>query len=257
MINLSRSRTLSRLSSFKIFNHNTCVDRRCNSSSCGSGSGVISTLLIGDDAASWRLAGFSIEKDNELTFGKLKIKFLGKSNLRGCLGWELGGERSNEGPVRVEVNQAVSSAGNNISHPNGVSSIDHIVMKVNSSAHAEEALGALGINKIRETINTEKKISYSFYRPGGLILEVVAAIPSADGLTNETEKPGSDGLYTNIWGITFVTRDIDHTHQYLKEITKPSWPAVQKNRRITTLDSKGIDISLRVAFITPHVRAVA
>lgn len=234
----------------------------------------MNNLVVGDDSSAWRMIGFNFEKENELSFGDLNINFVGKSERRGCLGWNFhreselfdiasSGEKINNEKSGNRI--MFDSNSDNMLHPNGVVGIDHVVIKVNDTKIAEKNLASLGIKKVKETFNSEKNISYSFYRLKGFILEVISSVQtptgsSSDQLIKSTKTENDDNIYkemyTNIWGITFVTKDINHTHQYLKELTKPSWPAVQKNRRITTLDSKSVDISLRIAFITPHMRTV-
>ena len=78
----------------------------------------------------------------------------------------------------------------------------------------------------------------------GVIVEVIApSIPVKD----------SDVL-SRIWGITFVTRDLDSTHAFLRDCTKAPWDAIQPGRKITTLkrDARGVS-SLAIAFMSPHV----
>ena len=68
-------------------------------------------------------------------------------------------------------------------------------------------------------------------------------------------------------GLAFVAHDIDKLKDSLQDLVGTVKPAVQPGRRIVTLrrrraspkpsssdDSSGVDISVAVAFMTPHAR---
>lgn len=91
-----------------------------------------------------------------------------------------------------------------------------------------ERRGELGGQPIRQI----------FFRFGEVIVEVVGA-PAAAG----------DGPST-LWGITYVTADIDATAAFFGERTTPVKSAVQPGRRITTVRHRELDISVRTAMIS-------
>ena len=123
--------------------------------------------------------------------------------------------------------------------------MDHLVMVTDDIDRSIAALDGLGLRPIRRTDKVRKGVTQVIFRPGHTILELVHSNRSATSLAS----PGS-----RLWGLTLVTRDIDHTHAYLKDSTKPPWPAVQPGRRITVLKSEGVSVA--VAIMSKHVKGL-
>lgn len=168
-------------------------------------------------------------------------------------------------------------------HPNTVYEIDHIVVKTADIHRTEEAFAAAGLVLKRRHIYKEKRLEQLFYKPRNTIIEVIAswrdessaagtgtstvAAPdvgsntstttlnnntNANGGTDENMSPARNMYDSYIWGITFSCRDIDSLHESMPLTTKPPYAAIQKRRLFTTLASNKHDISLPLAFITPH-----
>jgi hypothetical protein len=128
------------------------------------------------------------------------------------------------------------------SHKNGVVGIDHIVLRTSNGEFVKSELQSVGIPLKREMWDDAKGMTYMFYRPSNTIIEVLASSNTHDA-----------GMTSSLWGITFTCLDIDKTHTHLSESTKKPWSAKQLGRRITTLDGARHDISIPIAFISPHV----
>lgn len=130
-------------------------------------------------------------------------------------------------------------------HPNGVVGVDHLVMITDDIGRSIDALDGLGLRPLRRTDKVRKGVTQVIFRPGHTILELVCSTRTATSLPSPK---------SSLWGLTLVTRDIEHTHAYLKHSTKPPWPAVQPGRQITVLKSKGVSVA--VAFISKHVKGL-
>ena len=103
-----------------------------------------------------------------------------------------------------------------------------------------ESLLSIGVHPRRER-DAElggRPIRQIFFRLGEVILEVVGS--------PETTSEGPSAL----WGITYVTADIDATSSFFGDRTTPAKDAVQPGRRITTLRHHELGISVRSAIIS-------
>jgi hypothetical protein len=235
-------------------------------------------FYIADSAAAWSGAGFGIKDGSYAEFGEIRLWFQGEGVGRGAIGgkrgvtaWSFANLNINSNPQCDELCSipllprseivvgtgagagAGAGAGTGVvsyaaSHPNGVAGIDHIVLRTACPDWVESEFLLHGIKKRRENINSKLGFRYSFYRPSNTILEVVSKISKYEGASDGCDRPKA-----YIWGITFATHDIEFTHNKLKGLTKPPWDAVQAGRRITTLNTNAVDISTKVAFISPHV----
>ena len=213
------------------------------SESKSSKSVHLSELAVGDRPESWKRAGFSVGLSDSVQFGDLSINLTGLGT-RGITSWSFDPEvsMSNICDIPVANTRGVASFAmrpEDYVHANGVHSIDHIVVKCGDVAHAESQFNSIGMSPNRKVTNQSKGMHYLFYKTGSTIIEVVCPI----------FKNSERGF---IWGITFVTPDIDATYDYLKPLVKTPWNAVQPGRRIMTLNTEHLDISVKMAFISPH-----
>jgi hypothetical protein len=130
-------------------------------------------------------------------------------------------------------------------HPNGVISIDHVVLLSPDLNRTVLALAAIGATPRRERdgVLGGQKIRQIFFRLGEVIVELIGS------LNTSAEGPST------LWGITYVVKDIDATASYFGSATSEVKDAVQPGRRITTLRHREFDLSVRTALISPHVRA--
>lgn len=137
-------------------------------------------------------------------------------------------------------------------HTNRVTGVDHVVVRTTDWRATAAAFAALGLLPKRQTIVAHMGMTQLFYRAEvqpSPIIEVVG--PS------EAKVPAAGQVgHAELWGLTFVSADLDETHKALSNCTQPPWAAVQAGRRITTLQRKEEQgISLALAFMSPHVRA--
>ena len=175
---------------------------------------------------------------------------VGSNHGSGIVGWSLGGlpsgfsgELDGIATARSDGCGAVPSVASPAApaeHANGVTAIDHVVLLSPDPDRTVAAMGAVGERPRRERRGElgGQSIRQIFFRFGEVIVEVVGA-PVAAG----------DGPST-LWGITYVTADIDATAAFFGERTAPVKPAVQPGRRITTVRHRELDISVRTAMIS-------
>jgi hypothetical protein len=212
---------------------------------------TLAELLVADPPDAWRAAGFAVDDDGVCRVGSVRIRLLGGAQGTGVAGWSLRGlaeERSDvdgvpttsaDEPAPDEADQSVAG------HPNGTTHIDHVVLLTPHLARTVRALGDIGLEARRQRDGElgGSPMRQVFYRLGEVILEVVGA-PDVAG-----EGPAT------IWGLTHAVADIDAAAALLGEHASPVKDAVQPGRRITTLRTRELGISVRSALISPHVRA--
>ena len=135
----------------------------------------------------------------------------------------------------------------NSSHRNGVYEIDHIVLRSRNGDSTRASFAALGMEMKKEMSNDAKTSRQNLYRPSKTIIEVISPMTQ--------EKSPSAPLSNIIWGLTFSCSDIEKIHSMLPATTKPPYNAVQVGRKMTVLDTLKHGIPLRIAFMSPHVKA--
>jgi hypothetical protein len=206
-------------------------------------------VTVCDSPSAWATAGFAVAEDGTVQVGDFRIFLTGAQQQRGASSWSFRdlplAQQSRGELCGVPLQPTAGTASTQQPHANGVVRLDHIVLRCPDAAVAQAELQAVGIDLRRQTLNEKTRTLYSFYRPGFTILEILSPHPA--------DKPsGAERGF--IWGLTFSCSDLDATHRFLGNVTRPPWPAMQKGRRITTLDTKSLDISLKIAFMTPHVK---
>ncbi len=208
---------------------------------------ALNGLDIADEAGAWRAAGFAVGLDGVCRIGGLDVALVGRDRGLGIVGWVLSGlPDSTEDLDGVPTRIADPSASPEPSaHPNGVVGVDHVVLLSPDLARTAAALGAVGVHARRERDGelAGQPIRQVFFRVGEVILEVVGS-PDTVG----------DGPST-LWGVTYLVADIDAAAEYFGDRTSRVKDAVQPGRRITTLRHRELDLSVRTALITPHVRS--
>lgn len=214
----------------------------------------VAELQVADRPGAWAAAGFVVGDDDTCRVGTLRIRLLGPEvavdGRRGIVGWGLAGWRATaedvDGIPTTAVGPDHATAPGAPYHPNGVTHVDHVVLASPDLERTVAALAAIGLEPRRERDGQlgGRGVRQVFYRPeAGPILELVGTPGTASA------EP------SRLWGITHVVADIDASAAFLGERTGPVKDAVQPGRRITTLRTRELDMSVRTALITPHVRA--
>ena len=204
-------------------------------------------LDIADDSGAWSALGFAAE-GTTVRIGTTDLVLRGSDVTgpasTGILGWTIGTD-SDVVPdlidgITTRVGDGGAGSANAPSHPNGVSTIDHVVAMTPDLDRTIEALTESGF-ELRRVRDAGGGRHQAFFWVGNVVLEVVG-------------DPKAPSGPARLWGLAFVTDDIDATAAFLgaDRCTKPG-AAVQKGRRICSL-TPAAGLSIPVAFMTPHDR---
>lgn len=201
-------------------------------------------LLIGDDPRAWAAAGFTIS-DRSTTIGSIEIGFT-EHGGEGVIGWELTDidDGSIDGIMSIATDRPPAVP---IEHPNGVSRLDHVVIRTPDLDRTEASLRAFGFSprRTRDVPGTEPAIRQVFFWAGEAILEVVGP------------AEGDGGRPASIWGLALTTDDLDAAVAVIGTHLSQPKPAVQPGRQIATVDTRSLGIAPALALMTPHVAGAA
>ena len=205
----------------------------------------LTLLEIADPAASWHAAGLPVA-DDAVQLERTRLQLTADSAATGVTGW--GFEPSPPGEtldgVPLVASGAIPSTGTSAGpHPNGVTSIDHVVV---ATPHLDRTIDALvdagfELRRTRATRLGDRPATQAFLWAGDVILEVMGV----DG--EEGDGPAT------IWGLAMVADDLDRTVAWLgPDRCGPAGDAVQTGRRIATVRTRALGISVPIALMTPH-----
>lgn len=215
-------------------------------------------LLVGDNPDAWIEAGFSVT-NNETSIGGISLRFVepehpaasGAGGISGgIVGWELtdigtdsepdAAEHSIDGIFTAKTDGPPAEP---ISHANGVSHLDHVVVMTPDIERTTTALRSSGLSakRTREVPGTDPVKLQVFFWAGETILEVVGpAVATGTG-------PAS------IWGLAVTTNDMDQAVAAVGPNISTPKPAVQPGRQIATINTRGLGMKTALALMTPHV----
>ncbi|RHW27508.1 glyoxalase [Nocardioides immobilis] len=207
---------------------------------------TIDELLVADPPEAWQAAGFVVGPDAVCRVGTVGIRLVGRDRGTGIVGWTL--RDLAPGMIAGELDGIPTTASDRSSsappsHPNGVVSVDHVVLLSPDLRRTVGALEAIDLHPRRERDGDLGGVPMRqvFFRLGEVILEVVGSPDQA------TEGPAT------LWGVTHVVADIDATADLLGEHVGRVKDAVQPGRRIATLRHRELGMSVNTAVISPHV----
>lgn len=204
---------------------------------------TIDELLLGDDADSWRSAGFDVT-DDVVVIGSVRVRCTGDGASPDR--WSL---RPLDDPLPDSVDGIATTSSTAdlpepVEHPNHVVGMDHVVLRSPDLDRTTRAIEALGVDcrRVRDTAIGDTPIQQRFFRFGPTIIELVGP-PTPTG-----DDPAT------IWGCACTVDDIDAAASALGAACSPPKPAVQPGRRIATVRTRDLGISVTIALMTPHVR---
>lgn len=209
---------------------------------------TLRSLIIGDTAAAWTAAGFTVKDNNgraSTGIGDIEIELVGAEGGRGIVGW-----RFDETQLPPDINsidgvqtlRGGTEPAPALDHPNTVSHLDHVVMFTPDLQRTVAALTSSGFEtrRTRNVPGTEPLRQQVFLWAGSTIIELVGP----------AEPTGDDPA--SLWGLAVTCDDLDAAHASLAGGLGTPKPAVQTGRRIATLRTRDLDISTAIAFMTPH-----
>ncbi len=205
------------------------------------------SLTVADQPAAWSEIGFTVE-DGVAVVDGVALRFAPDSG-RGITSWNL---TSLEVPAATSTidglatsslaADAASADRARAVHPNGVTSIDHVVVATLDHARTLAAFESAGLRLLRTRASDTygSPMVQGFFRLGPVILEVVGRVGPPE--------PLGDGP-ARWFGLAFNVADLDATAAYLGPRLHPAKDAVQEGRRIATLD-RSSGIGTRLAFMS-------
>ena len=207
-------------------------------------------VILGDDPDAWRSAGFDVDHSGRFRLGRTEVLCL-SVGTPGFVGWALDGlDGSLDGLATADSHR--SSAGGRAPsvHPNGISSIDHVVVRTGDCDRTIAAFEAVGLEVRggRTTTSYGSPMRQTFFWAGDVILELVGPDSGPDGAGEPTtDEP------TSIFGLALVADDLDATAERMGDLLGSPKDAVQEGRRIAGLRHRDAGIGLPVAVMSPHV----
>jgi hypothetical protein len=209
---------------------------------------TVDELFIADEPSAWRAAGFSVV-DRLCEVGGVRLRLEGPGRGRGIVAWSLRGAASLEldglptSPSDAPPAQAAR-------HPNGVVSIDHLVVITPDLDRTTAVLRDAGfdLRREREGPTPGGSTRQSFFRMGELILELVAA-PEGTRIASDPSGPA------RLWGISFLVEQLDETAAALGDLLGAPRDAVQPGRHIVTLRREA-GLGPAIAFMSPGPGAI-
>jgi hypothetical protein len=211
-------------------------------------SPTIDTLTVADDPAAWRAAGFDVEGDL-CEVGTVRVRLEGPGRGRGIVEWSVRGARSLDlDGLPTSASEDPPAAGD--PHPNGVVSIDHVVVISPDLDRTAARLrdGGFDLRRVREEAAPGGSPRQAFFRMGELILELVEA-PAGTRIASDPSGPA------RLWGISFLVEEFERTAAALGDLLGEPREAVQPGRHIATL-RKEAGLGPAIAFMTPGPGAI-
>jgi hypothetical protein len=209
------------------------------------GAPTIDSLHVADDADAWRAAGFELDGDGTCRIGTVAVRISGPDGRRGIRGWSVRGLATpdvdglptelSEGPLHEPAAR----------HPNGVATIDHLVVFTPDRARTAAALEAAGlpVRRMRDEPTPAGGGFQAFFRLGEVILEVIE-LPADSPARGDPDAPA------RFWGLALGVDSLDSVAELVGEHLSEPRDAVQPGRRIATL-RRSAGVGIPMAFMTP------
>ena len=215
---------------------------------------ALAALEIADDPALWTRLGFALDAGGSLVVGAVKLRLAGDAAGQGLISWtlrstatlpsEIDGIRTHAAAPGPDVPIEGESARPGVTHPNGVTGLDHVVVTTPDLYRTLGAFRAAGmaVRRERDAGTPERPMRQAFLWAGDVLVEV-AGPPQA----------ACDGP-ARLWGVVFVTTSFGSLADHAGDLIGSVRPAVQPGRQIATL-RRAAGSSVPIAFMTPHQRA--
>jgi hypothetical protein len=204
---------------------------------------TVDEVVVAADPGRWEEAGFEVG-DGVVAAGSVRIRLAGSDSGKGILSWSVRGLGAPElDGLPAERSDRPPAAGG--PHPNGVVSIDHLVVFTPGLDRTIGALRAAGFDfrRLREEPTPAGAPRQAFFRMGEVILEVIQA-PDGSPMLKDPAGPA------RLWGISFLVDDMDRAAGVLGDRLGPPRDAVQPGRLIATV-RRDAGLGCPVALMTP------
>lgn len=192
--------------------------------------GAITALHVADPAEAWSDLGFVVADGVSAIDG---IAYVLNAEGKGVTAWyvdglaaDVDGLPSGAAPISTE----------SAPQPNGVVALDHLVISTPNLGRTIENFETAGF-ELRRTRDAGR-IHQAFFKAGDVILEIIGP-----------PQPSGEGA-ARFWGLAWTVDDLDATVAYFGNRLHPAKDAVQRGRRIATLD-KAAGSTVAHAFMSP------
>ena len=197
-------------------------------------------ILVGDEPSAWEAAGFTVT-EGSLMVGTTAVVLDPKMPSGICradvegLGGDVDGLPI--GPIETPIDPPRD-------HRNLVRRFDHLVVMSPSIQRTSDALveAGLDLRRTRTFPSGGQMRRQDFFWLGDVILELVGI----DGVTDD--GPAS------LWGLALECDDLDTAVIKLGDGVGPAKDAVQADRRIATIRTRELGVSVPIALMSPHAR---
>lgn len=208
-------------------------------------------IRIGDAPDAWSAAGFTVD-DGTVVLGKTVLELAGNTGARGILGWAIEGLTTDIDGLPAIIDPEHSRP-KTAEHPNMAFAIDHVVVASKHPAHTATAFESVGMDQ-RKIVAFERADGTTheqrFFWAGRVIVELIG--PRVPDEAGGNAQQGSKGTAT-FWGLSLVTANLEIATSVLGEALSTPKDAVQPGRKIATVRTKALDISVPIALMSPHV----
>jgi hypothetical protein len=206
---------------------------------------TIDELTVADAPDAWSALGFVVDGD-AFVAGDVRIRLVGPEAGEGLIGWSLRDVESTDLDGLKTTRSDRPAPTERPEHPNGITTIDHVVAITPALGRTVAALGAAGLDlrRIREEPTPAGAPRQAFFRLGATILEVVQEPPEA------IERGGGADRPALFWGLALIAADLDATVATLGDQVSEIRAAIQPGRRIATL-RRSAGLAVPIALMTP------
>jgi hypothetical protein len=208
---------------------------------------TIDELAVADPPDRWAALGFAVEGDT-CVVGDVRIRLRGANAGCGLLGWSLRDIDGTDLDGLPTTRSERGAPGDSVVHPNGVTSLDHVVAMTPALDRTIAAIRGAGLDlrRVREEPTPAGAPRQAFFRLGATLLEVVQE--PAEAVERRGDRPAF------FWGLALVTSDLEATVAGLGERVGAIRAAIQPDRRIATL-RRSAGLTVPIALMTPAVRS--
>jgi hypothetical protein len=200
---------------------------------------TIDTITVADAPLVWREVGFDVDDDGRCRVGTAVVLLWPGKFPRGIQGWSVRGLADGEIDGLATESSDAAPREPAPPHPNGVVSIDHLVVFTADRMRTVGALEASGLElrRLRDEPTPAGGGFQAFFRLGEVILEVI-------------EQKQLRAGHARFWGLSFTVESLDPAAALLGDRLSEPRDAVQPGRKIATL-RRSAGVAVPMAFMTP------